>query len=243
MANQAPNEKFVGRTPEQIKKLVGDLEKSGLSLAKLDLRKASAQERAEYIKKLQEIIPSSEAEAQKALNEIAEYSKEINAKKKWGMWEYAKSVPRRIWGTMKRHPYITAAVVIALGAAAAYYTGVGPVVVSKLKNWLMSTAFGQKMAELGGKAVQMGGEVLDKGKELAGDAMGKGKELADSALGKGKDLLADKIPGMGDAAPAVPPVAPSVPVPPVPPVAPGAAPLPSTIPSLEEASKLLEASA
>ncbi len=232
MANKAPNEQLMGRTPEQIKKLVGDLEKSGLSLAKLDLRKASAQERAEYIKKLQEIIPSSEEEAKKALNEIAEYSREINAKKKWGAWEYAKSVPRRIWGTMKRHPYITAAVVIALGAAAAYYTGVGPVVVSKLKNWLMSTAFGQKMAELGGKAVQMGGEVLEKGKDLAGDA-----------LGKGKDLLADKLPGIGDAAPAVPPVAPNVPVPPVPPVAPGAAPLPSTIPSLEEASKLLEASA
>ncbi len=196
MANQAPNETFVGRTPEQIKKLVGDLEKSGLSLAKLDLRKASAQERAEYIKKLQEIIPSSEAEAQKALNEIAEYSKEINAKKKWGMWEYAKSVPRRIWGTMKRHPYITAAVVVALGAAAAYYTGVGPVVVNKLKTWLLSTAFGQKMAELGGKAAEMGGEVL----------------------GKGKELLADKLPGVGDAAPAVPNI-PNVPVPPVAPPA------------------------
>jgi len=164
-------------------------------------------------------------------------------RKKGGLGDNAKGVPRAIGGTVKRHPYIERAIALALGAAAAYYTGVGPVVVSKLKNWLMSTAFGQKMAELGGKAVQMGGEVLDKGKELAGDAMGKGKELADSALGKGKDLLADKIPGMGDAAPAVPPVAPSVPVPPVPPVAPGAAPFPSTIPSLEEASKLLEASA
>lgn len=232
MANQAPNEKFVGRTPEQIKKLVGDLEKSGLSLAKLDLRKASAQERAEYIKKLQEIIPSSEAEAQKALNEIAEYSKEINAKKKWGMWEYAKSVPRRIWGTMKRHPYITAAVVIALGAAAAYYTGVGPVVVSKLKNWLMSTAFGQKMAELGGKAVQMGGEVLDKGKELAGDAMGKGKELADGALGKGKDLIA-QLPGVPDAVPNVP--APNVQVPPAAPVVPPVA----TVPDMNAANDIL----
>lgn len=227
MANQAPNENLLARTPEQIKKLVGELEKSGLSLAKLDLRKASAEERAAYIKKLQEIIPSSQAEAEKALKEIGLFNQEVGAKKKWGAWEYAKSVPRRIWGTMKRHPYITAAVIVALGAAAAYYTGVGPAVVGRLKTWLMSTAIGQKGAELMGKAGEMAGEMVDKGKDLAGDA-----------LGKGKDLLADKLPGIGDAAPAVPPV-PEVPVPPAVPPAPVAPP----IPSVEEAERMLDAAA
>ncbi len=225
-------EKPLARTPEQLKKFLKQLEESGYKMDQLDELAKSAEKRADLIKKLKALDPKMNGEAEQVVEDLALYRQEVMAKKKWGAWEYVKSVPRRIWGTMKRHPYITAAVVIALGAAAAYYTGVGPVVVSKLKNWLLSTAFGQKMAELGGKAVQMGGEVLEKGKDLAGDA-----------LGKGKDLLADKLPGIGDAAPAVPPVVPNVPVPPVPPVAPGAAPLPSTIPSLEEASKLLEASA
>lgn len=232
MATNAPMEKPLARTPEQLKKFLKQLEESGYKMDQLDELAKSAEKRADLIKKLKALDPKMNGEAEQVVEDLALYRQEVMAKKKWGAWEYVKSVPRRIWGTMKRHPYITAAVVIALGAAAAYYTGVGPVVVSKLKNWLLSTAFGQKMAELGGKAVQMGGEVLEKGKDLAGDA-----------LGKGKDLLADKLPGIGDAAPAVPPVVPNVPVPPVPPVAPGAAPLPSTIPSLEEASKLLEASA
>jgi len=207
-------ERPLSRTPEQLKQILEKLDEAGYKMDQLDELQKSAAMRADLITKLKLMDSSLNGDAKKRAEDLTLYRQEVQAKKKWGIWEYVKSVPRRIWGTMKRHPYITTAVVIALGAAAAYYTGVGPIVVSKLKTWLMSTAFGQKMAEMGGKVSAAAGEAMGKGKELAGDAMGKGKELA------------DKLPGFGsDATPGVPPAGPEVSVPP--PVAPQVLPDPA----------------
>lgn len=220
MATSNVSERPLSRTPDQLKKLLTKLDESGYKLDQLDELKKSAEKRADLIRQLKSMDPTLNGDAEQVVEDLGLYRQEVEAKKKWGVWEYVKSVPRRIWGTMKRHPYITAAIVIALGAAAAYYTGVGPIVISKLKTWLMSTAFGQKMAEMGGKVSAAAGEALGKGKELAGDAMGKGKELA------------DKLPGFGsDAAP----VAPSEPTAPVSPVAPE-----SVIPNAKDGESFLE---
>jgi len=228
MAINTPTQRPLTRTPEQLKAYMKQLEESGFKMELLDQYAESAQKRSELLQQLQKIDPTLKVDVaqmedtDRLVEELALYRQEVAAKKKWSLWEYVKSVPRRIWGTMKRHPYITAAVVIGLGTAAAYYTGVGPVVVGKLKAWLMSTAFGQKMAGLGGKA--MG---------AAEGAVGKGKELAEGAIGKGKDLIA-QLPGVPDATPQAP-----VATPPAGP-APTPTPAPSVIPNLKDADAMID---
>ncbi len=212
MANNELKERPLVRTPDQLKDLLNKLDESGYKLEQLDELEASAAKREELIRQLKTIDPEINGDAEQLVEDLGLYRQEVEAKKKWSLWEYTKSVPRRIWGTMKRHPYITAAVIIALGAAAAYYTGVGPVVVSKLKGWLMSTAFGQKMAEFGGKA-----------SGVVGDMMGKGKDIAANIPGNVPDVV-----------PSVPNVPTPVPVP-----APGSLPIPD-VQGTGEAGKLLD---
>lgn len=220
MAINTPTQRPLTRTPEQLKAYMKQLEESGFKMELLDQYAESAQKRSELLQQLQKIDPTLKVDVaqmedtDRLVEELALYRQEVAAKKKWSLWEYVKSVPRRIWGTMKRHPYITAAVVIGLGTAAAYYTGVGPAVVGKLKAWLLSTAAGQKIAEWGGKA-----------SAAASEMVGKGKGLVDGAIKDGKDLIA-QLPGVPDATPQAPATPPAAPAP--------AAPTPAPAPILPD---------
>lgn len=123
------------------------------------------------------------------LMDLKTVGRQIEVKKQWNTWDYVKSVPGRVWGTIKAHPYLTATAVLALGAAALYGSGYGAVLVNQFKNYVASWMVGDAAAAAAEKATEIGAAVGDK---------------AAAGIEAAKDLIPNGLP--------VPPAAPVEPI-------------------------------
>ena len=199
------------RSPRVLGEILKKMVKEGYNLKNLDKLDRRAIERlnvkgdtaAEEIKLLKKIDPSINGDARSLLEDLTLHHQETNAKKRFRSWEYVKSMPRRVLGTIKAHPKISIAIGIAALLAIAYFTGVGGMVVDRVRDYAMK---------------KMGAAGIAQATEAAAKA---GAGAAESATEAAKG--------------AVEALNTTVPPPPVP------SPLPTTVPSLDEAGKIIDA--
>ncbi len=164
------------RTPNQLRDLSEQLERSGYQLDRLDQLGQSAADREKLLQGMKEIDPTINGDANEVLEDLSLYQQEIKNKKQWSAWEYTKQVPKKVWGQMKKHPYITAAIILGLAGVAAYATGyVGPNTFNTVRSWVMNKFLGAKVAG----AAEAAKEGLAKAGEVAGSTI----DNAGSALG------------------------------------------------------------
>src|SRR3989344_1563307 len=215
MADTMPQPGFL-RSPKELGDILSKMEHEGYNLNNLDRLDQRAFEKlrikgetaAEEINLLKKIDPSINGNVVDLLEDLTLYRQENAAKRRWNAWEFVKSVPRRIWGTIKAHPKVSIAIGIAALLALAYFTGVGGIVVDRIRDYATK--------KLGAAGIAQAPEAAAKvGAEAAGTAT-EALEGAKSAMGK----LIEATP-MKD-----------LPIPTTPP-APGSIELPS---SLEEAN-------
>lgn len=115
--------------------------------------------------------------AEGVLMDLKSVDRQIEMKKTWNTWDYIKSVPGRIWGTIKAHPYISTAVVLAAGGAALYASGYGVPLYNGFKDMVVRWFLGAKAAALGESAAEAAGAVGDKAAELGGKGIEAMKDI------------------------------------------------------------------
>lgn len=139
-------EQGITRTAGQLQRILNQMEEEGYDLRKLDrldqqsLAKLSVggNVAGEEIALLKKIDPEINGNVDRLLSDLLLYRQETETKKKWTAWEMVKSIPGKIWGTVKRHPYLSTAVILGLLVAAAYSTGLGGIAVGRVKDWIAS---------------------------------------------------------------------------------------------------------
>lgn len=204
------------RTPEELRVIVERLRSDGYEMDRVNRMLETADEKQKLVEQLQSYDPELNGEANLLAEDIGLYKQELETKKTWNTWEFVKSIPGRVWGTIKAHPYATAAVAIGLGLAGAYYYYPGAaegtaMVVGRVRDWLGSYFMGAKAAEVAGVVT-----------EKAGEAVGAAQEAVGTATEGATEVIGDVL----EAAPLDTP--PAIPLP------------DPSIPSLEEAGKILE---
>lgn len=203
------------RRPEEMQRYIDKLKEDGYELDRLDELVKVTDEKEGLIKSLKAYDPSLNGDTDNLLEDLALYRQEALAKKKWTLWEYVKSVPERVWGTIKAHPYLATGIVVTLGGIAAmYYTGAGSVVIGRLRDWLTS---------------YMAANSLSGAAEAAKDVAGQAAETVRDAGAAAKEGISGALEGIS--IPSAPVSAPTLPS--------GSIPLPTTAPSLEEADMIL----
>ncbi len=125
--------------------------------------------------------PDLVGQAEGVYLDLKSVGRQMEIKKKWNTWEYVKSVPGRMWKTAKKHPWITAAIILGLGGVALYASGYGAPLYSQFKNTVMNWFMGDKLA---------------LAKDAAGAVAEKAGELGDKAV-EGAKALKDAFPGGG----------------------------------------------
>jgi hypothetical protein len=197
--------------------LVEKLEKRGYAVDRLFEFANSAKAREDLAKHLRDIVPDINGNVDNLIEDLGLYLQETVGKTTWSAWEYIKSIPRRIWNTIKKHPRTAALVGSAALLGVAYFSGVTPAVAvgyarSWLGKYLVNTGLGEALG-LGAEAVEAVGAAAESGAAAL--------EGAEAAMGE----MIEATP-MGD-----------LPLP-TPPAAPGPINLPST---MEEASEVFRA--
>lgn len=112
------------RSPEELKGYLERLETDGYAMEKLDQFKKTTEAKQELVQRLHAMNPELNGEVDQLIEDLALYKQEAEAKKEWSVWTYVKSIPGRVWGTIKRHPYLSAGILAALlagGAAWLYW--------------------------------------------------------------------------------------------------------------------------
>ncbi len=203
------------RTPEQMRVIVERLRTDGYEMDRVNSMLDTAEEKQKLVEQLQVYDPELNGEAHLLAEDIGLYKQELETKKEWNTWEFVKSIPGRVWGTMKAHPYITTATVVGLAAAGLYfyYPGADVAVatgIGRLRDWIGSYMVGNSVAQATEAASEIGGQAVEATQEAAGAAA----QTAEEALGGALEN--------------------------VPLEAPPAAPLPTDIPSLDEAGEILK---
>lgn len=211
MATEVQDRPFV-RSPKQLRDIVEQLDARGYELEKLDELKRTVEEKEQLATHLRDIDPSINGNVDHLVEDLALYRQEAEAKKSWSVWEFVKSVPGRLWNTVKKHPRITAAVVAAGLIAAAYYSGLGAIAVDRIRDWVMT---------------KFGGGALAGAAEAAKGAAEGAAETVTGAV----ESAAEAAEGVIESMPKPPFITPEpVPIP----------SLPTGVPSAEEALKILE---
>lgn len=120
----------------RIEELKEYLTERGLTLEHLRNARGNVERRKEFVEALRKSGVNGQAE------KLASYLPRVGQEfeRKTSFLEKAGSVLKApfkwTWEAMKRHPYITAAVIVALLGIAAYYTGVGASVIGKIQEWI-----------------------------------------------------------------------------------------------------------
>ena len=117
MADTMPQPAFT-RSPAQLGEILEKMEREGYNLKNLDKLDQRAIARmqvkgdtiGEEIRLLKKIDPKINGNASQLLEDLTLYRQENMAKRRFSAWEYVKSVPRRIWGTIKAHPKVSIAI-------------------------------------------------------------------------------------------------------------------------------------
>lgn len=210
MADTMPQPGFL-RSPKELGDILSKMEHEGYNLNNLDRLDQRAFEKLrvkgetadEEINLLKKIDPSINGNAVDLLEDLTLYRQENTAKRRWNVWEFAKSMPSRIWGTIKAHPKISMAVSIAALLALAYFTGVNGIVIDRVRDYA---------------AKKFGSDALAAATETAGKAAAGAAGSASEAVKGAAEALKTSIP---------PPPVPSS--------------LPTDIPSMDEAQKIIDA--
>ena len=210
MADTMPQPAFT-RSPAQLGEILEKMDREGYNLKNLDKLDQRAIARmqvkgdtiGEEIRLLKKIDPKINGNASQLLEDLTLYRQENMAKRRFSAWEYVKSVPRRIWGTIKAHPKVSIAIGIAALLALAYFTGVGGIVVDRVRDYATK--------KLGAAGIA---QATDAAAKAGAEAAGTATEAVKGAT----EALRTVVP---------PPPAPS--------------PLPTAIPSLDEAGKIIDA--
>lgn len=166
------------RKPEQLERM---LSRFDFSLDKLRGKKNAVERRQLLTQALERggLNGRSREMAEKLLRKSQEFDRKESFLSK--VKEKLTAPLRRTFEVIKRHPYITAAVIIAvLGAASLYYTGAGPAILAKIKTWVASK-FG---AGAMGKAVEAVGGAAEAAKDAAGAAVEGAKDAAGGVIDK-----------------------------------------------------------
>ncbi|MDB4978220.1 MAG: hypothetical protein JWM56_406 [Candidatus Peribacteria bacterium] len=187
---KSPETGFV-TSPKELKGMMEELEADGYVDEKFDAMLQSANGRDDLIKRFRAKNPELNGNAERAVEELGLFRQETMAKKEWNTWEYVKSIPGRVWDTMKAHPYISTAVILGVVGAAAYYSGVGPAAINYVRTWA---------------AKQFGLNALGSASEAASGAVAKASEVGAAAKGAVGDAIGN-LPNT---------VAPITPLPPIP---------------------------
>ncbi len=199
------------RAPDKMQGYLDRLNERGYQLERLDELVQVTDEKEKLVRSLKEYDPTLNGDVDNLIEDLALYRQEAEAKKRWTLWDYVTYVPRRVWGAIEAHPYIATGVVLTLaGVAAMYYTGAGTVVVGRLRDWLTS---------------YMTGNAVSKATEAAGEVAGQAADMATGAAETAKEGIGNALEGMN---------IPEMPAPPP------AAPVPTEIPSLQEADMILK---
>lgn len=157
----------------RIEELKDYLTERGLTLEHLRNARNNVTRRTEFVEALRKSGVNGQAE------KLASYLPRVGQEfeRKTSFLEKAGSVLKApfkwTWEAAKRHPYITAAVIVALLGIAAYYTGVGPAVIGRIKAWIASK-FGVGAL---GKAAETAGEAAEAAKDAAGGLIEKIPEI------------------------------------------------------------------
>lgn len=168
----------------------------------LNEAEAAVNGRANLMPSIKEMLrtrrPDMVNQAEGVYLDLKSVARQVDIKKKWNTWEYVKSVPGRIWKTIKKHPWATAAVVVGVGGLALYASGYGAPLFSQFKNAVIQWFMGDKVAA-----------AAETAREAAGAIGEKAGELGDKAA-EGVKALKDAFPGGagGSPVPAVPEMAP-----------------------------------
>ncbi|MBU0458005.1 hypothetical protein KJ652_00365 [Patescibacteria group bacterium] len=158
----------------------------------------SVGDREDLMAALQKKYPELNGNASKLVEHLRLNHQELERKESW--FTKLKKMPGRAmkatWETVKAHPYITAAVVLGITAAALYYTGAGATAISWIKAKVMGSLLGEGVAGAG-EVVAEAGEVVAEAGEVAGnvaDAVGE----AAGAAGETIPEIMEQIPNAGN---------------------------------------------
>lgn len=195
------------RGPEQMRAYLDRLNAEGYEMERLDEMLSVTAERQELAQRLKEYDPTLNGDVDHLVEDLALYRQELETKKTWSTWEYVKSIPGRVWETIKAHPYITGAVVTGLAAAGAYYyyPGAAAAIVGRLRDWITPYVLGNGAAA----ALETAGEAASAVQEAVPAAAATAEEAIGGALESAAPMSAP-------------------------------APIPTEIPSLNEAAEILQ---
>lgn len=207
------------RRAEDFHNLTRELTNRGLNI--LDAKENAADQRREAIQYLKDTY-NLNGQAERVIEDLELFHQEAEAKKEWSTWDYIKYPFAKTWEVMKAHPYLSTAAIIATAGAGAYYTGALTPVVAAVKQWLVQLGVGG--------AAEAVTETVGAGVEVAKDAVASVAQGAEALIDKVP--VPDMVPGAVDAAAGAGEVAAE---------ASGVLNPTTTVPSIDEAAKILDA--
>ncbi|MBU2259434.1 hypothetical protein KKC44_02395 [Patescibacteria group bacterium] len=176
-----PKETFefpVFRSREELQDYLEDV---GYDIDRLHAMGDSVAEREQLITSLKERNPTLNGNAEALVEHLRLNHQELERKESWytKLLKLPGKALRYSWETVKAHPYITAAVVIGLTAAALYYSGAAAAGYGWLKAKVMESMVGEGAAGAVGAgkdaAIAAGEKVAEVG-GAAGEAVGGAAE-------------------------------------------------------------------
>jgi len=195
------------RNPEQMTKVLEQLKKRGYAIERLDVFDETKAQENGLLDELHDIDPEVDGNVDQLRQELRLYQQESAKKRSW--LEKIPVIGKPLnwaWKTVKAHPYLTTAAVVAGAGALAYYTGYGAILLARVQTWAAP------MLEKVGGWVGVAGEKVAEATEAVGEAAGaatdKVGEVAEGAkemLGKGTEAMPapepmpTKIPPIDDA--------------------------------------------
>ncbi len=194
------------RSPEQMRGYIERLRTDGYEMERLEEMLAVNEEKAALAERLKEYDPTLNGDVNHLVEDLALYRQELETKKEWNVWEYVKSIPGRVWETVKAHPYISTAAVVGLAAAGAYYyyPAVGAAIVGRLRDWIAPYVLGSGASsamEAAGEAASVAQEAIPQAAATAEEAIGGALESASPMMDVPEALpLPTEVPPLNEAA-------------------------------------------
>jgi len=172
------------------------LDEVGYDIDRLGALGDSVSDREKLLMALQEKHPALNGQASALIEHLRLNHQELERKEGWfkSFIKLPGRAMKAAWETIKAHPYITTAVVIALTAAALYYTGAGASAVGWIKSKLLGSMIGEGAAQAQ-QAAQGAAEAVGEAAGEAGEAAVEAARQATETVG---DIIPDILEGAQD---------------------------------------------
>lgn len=148
------------------------LESDGYKMDRLNAKDRTASEEQDLVERLHRMDPSLNGNAEHLAEDLALYKQEIGSKKKWNLWGKVKEIPGKTWNFIKTHKKTSIVVGIGLLIAAAYFSGVGGIVLDRVRAWMLANGY-DNLVERAGQMANKAKDAVKGAKDALGEAFKK----------------------------------------------------------------------